>query len=166
MIMAVAFLILGGCHQQESSPPFELTEVEKEAYANFQTDLDDRHLAGLHPVSIAKIYAYAEFEGKHQVSYALYTQRSGYVLWTKEEDASIPEAWTKTEYGKWLLCRSNETAGWRTGMKLCACLRWQPGCRRPGRFSNRMRIPAISDMMGEKEDAIQFHRRSKGRKFS
>jgi hypothetical protein len=71
---------------------FELSAKEEEVYSNFQKDLDLKHLSELEPISIAKLYVKAGYDKKYDVEYALYTDREGYVQWSKEEDAKIPES--------------------------------------------------------------------------
>lgn len=71
---------------------FELSPKEKEVYNNFQKDFNLKHLSGLDPVSVAKLYVQAGFDKNYDVKYALYTDREEYVLWSKEEDESIPES--------------------------------------------------------------------------
>lgn len=71
---------------------FELSTKEEEAYSNFQKDLNLKHLSGLEPISIAKLYVKAGFDKKYDVQYTLYTDREGYVQWSKEEDKKIPES--------------------------------------------------------------------------
>ena len=71
---------------------FELSTKEEEAYSNFQKDLNLKHLIGLEPISIAKLYVKAGFDKKYDVQYTLYTDREGYVQWSKEEDKKIPES--------------------------------------------------------------------------
>ncbi|MFJ8064630.1 RNA polymerase subunit sigma [Psychrobacillus sp. NPDC096426] len=71
---------------------FELSAKEAEVYSNFQKDLDLKHLSELEPISIAKLYVKAGFDKKYDVEYALYTDREGYVQWSKEEDEKIPES--------------------------------------------------------------------------
>ena len=71
---------------------FELSTKEEEVYSNFQKDLDLKHLSELEPISIAKLYVKAWFDKKYDVEYALYTDREGYVQWSKEEDEKIPES--------------------------------------------------------------------------
>ncbi|MBS4196654.1 RNA polymerase subunit sigma [Bacillus sp. FJAT-49870] len=75
-----------------SLPPFELTPDEEKAYNHFQSNLDLTYLEGLEPISIAKLYIKAGFDKKNDVQYALYTDRPGYVQWSKEEDEKIPES--------------------------------------------------------------------------
>ncbi|WHZ02593.1 RNA polymerase subunit sigma [Neobacillus sp. YX16] len=70
----------------------ELSSKEEEGYSNFQKDLNLKHLSGLEPISIAKLYIKAGFDKKYDVQYALYTDREGYVQWSKEEDEKIPES--------------------------------------------------------------------------
>ena len=69
---------------------FELSAKEEEVYSNFQKDLNLKHLNGLEPISIAKLYVKAGFDKKYDVQYALYTDREEYVQWSKEEDKKIP----------------------------------------------------------------------------
>ncbi|NOV01199.1 RNA polymerase subunit sigma [Paenibacillus sp. LMG 31457] len=61
-------------------------------YYNFQKDLNEQHLKGLEPISIAKLYVQARLDNKNDVVYALYTNKSGYVQWSKEEDKKIPSS--------------------------------------------------------------------------
>lgn len=70
----------------------ELSGKEEEVYSKFQKDLSIKNLSGLEPISIAKLYIRAGFEKKYDVQYALYTDRVGYVQWSKEEDEKIPES--------------------------------------------------------------------------
>jgi hypothetical protein len=79
---------------------FELSAKEEEVYINFQKDLDVKHLSGLEPVSIAKLYVKAGFDKNYDVQYALYTDREGYVQWSKEEDIKIPETHRGTDEQK------------------------------------------------------------------
>jgi len=95
-------LLLIGCYNIKDEvivdrPTDELTEYElstkeKEAYSNFQKDLNLKHLSGLEPISIAKLYVKAGFDKNYDVQYALYTDREGYVQWSKEDDKKIPES--------------------------------------------------------------------------
>jgi hypothetical protein len=71
---------------------FELSAKEKEAYSHFQKDLNLKHLSDLAPINIAKLYVSAVLDKKYDVQYALYTDREGYVQWSKEEDEKIPES--------------------------------------------------------------------------
>lgn len=71
---------------------FKLSAKEKEVYSNFQEDLNEQQLKELEPISIAKLYVQARLDNKHDVVYALYTDRNGYVQWTKEEDQKIPDS--------------------------------------------------------------------------
>ena len=76
---------------------FELTAKEEEVYSNFQPDLNSKHLGGLEPISIAKLYVKAGFDKKYNVQYALYTNREGNIQWSKEEDERIPESHRGTD---------------------------------------------------------------------
>jgi hypothetical protein len=71
---------------------FELTPKEKEVYKNFQRDLELKYLSDLEPISIAKLFVKAGYDKKYDVQYALYTDREGYVQWSKEEDKNIHES--------------------------------------------------------------------------
>ncbi|MFJ5761227.1 RNA polymerase subunit sigma [Neobacillus sp. NPDC093182] len=71
---------------------FELSAKEEEVYSKFQKDLNLKHLSGLEPISIAKLYVKAGFDKKYEVQYALYTDREEYVQWSKDEDKKIPES--------------------------------------------------------------------------
>jgi hypothetical protein len=71
---------------------FSLTAEEKVIYERFQQDLDEKHLKGVDPISIAKLYIQSQLDKKYDVTYALYTDREGYVQWTREDDENIPES--------------------------------------------------------------------------
>lgn len=79
-------------HSTSELKLFELSTKEEEAYSNLQKDLNVKQLRGLAPISIAKLYVKAGFEKKYDVQYTLYTDRQGYVQWSKEEDKKIPES--------------------------------------------------------------------------
>lgn len=76
-----------------SEKEFSLTDEEQTAYEKFSLDFNEEHLRNLDPISIAKLYVYADSENNQEVAYALYTDREGYVQWTKEEHLEM----TKTE---------------------------------------------------------------------
>jgi hypothetical protein len=115
MLSCLLLLSMAGCETESSSPiskpsssqqqtkeessqdtadkrSFTLTEAEQKAYESIKRDLDEKHLQGLSPVSIAKIYVQAVLDKEYDVQYALYTDRPDYVLWSKEEDEQIPES--------------------------------------------------------------------------
>ncbi|MDQ1146003.1 ribosomal protein S17E [Bacillus sp. SORGH_AS 510] len=69
---------------------FQLNDEQMKVYKSFSRDLNENHLKDLDPVSIAMLYVQAEFEGRYDIAYALYTDRAGYVQWTKEYDEKIP----------------------------------------------------------------------------
>ncbi|ALF11766.1 hypothetical protein [Parageobacillus thermoglucosidasius] len=71
---------------------FTLTEAEQTAYENIKSDLSERHLQGLSPVSVAKIDIQAALDKEYDVQYVLYNDRPDYVRWSKEEDEQIPES--------------------------------------------------------------------------
>ncbi|NHN29314.1 RNA polymerase subunit sigma [Paenibacillus agricola] len=80
--------------QSQSALPgydFKLSPQEQEVYSRFQKDLNEQHLKELEPISIAKVYIQASLDNKKEVQYALYTDRSGHVLWTKEESEKFTE---------------------------------------------------------------------------
>jgi hypothetical protein len=70
---------------------FTLTPDEEVIYQKFLQDLDEKNLKGLNPISIAKLYVQAQIDKRYDAEYALYTDREGFVLWTKEDDEKIPE---------------------------------------------------------------------------
>ncbi|WP_059171969.1 hypothetical protein [Bacillus sp. FJAT-27445] len=77
---------------KETTPvDYPLAENEFKVYNDFSKDLNEAHLKKLNPISIAKLYVKAQLEGRHDVSYALYTNRKDFILWTKEEDAEISQ---------------------------------------------------------------------------
>ncbi|MFE1245724.1 hypothetical protein ACFW35_16445 [Fictibacillus sp. NPDC058756] len=70
---------------------FTLTPEEEVIYQKFLQDLDEKHLKDVNPISIAKLYVQAQLDRRYDAKYALYTDREGFVQWTKEEDEKIPE---------------------------------------------------------------------------
>ncbi|MCJ8013080.1 M56 family metallopeptidase [Paenibacillus sp. KQZ6P-2] len=81
----------------DTKPNEMLSAKEQEVYNNFQKDLNEQHLNGLEPISIAKLYVQAKLDNKYDVEYALYTDREGFVQWTKEDDEKIPDSDRGTE---------------------------------------------------------------------
>jgi hypothetical protein len=77
-------------HFRESS--FTLKPDEQAVYNNFQKNLNEQLLKGLEPLIIAKLYIQARLDNKNDIVYALYTDKIGYVQWTKEDDEKIPDA--------------------------------------------------------------------------
>ena len=69
---------------------FELSDEEKNAYNDFQKDLNLEHLRRLEPISIAKLYVKTIVDKKYDVQYALYTDREEHIQWSKEDDEKIP----------------------------------------------------------------------------
>ncbi|MGB2993730.1 MAG: hypothetical protein WBB47_13950 [Paenisporosarcina sp.] len=76
---------------------FELSSLEEQAYNNFLEDLDLKHLSGLEPISIAKLYIYAGYNRDSKIQYALYTDRKDRIQWSKEEDENFPDSDRATE---------------------------------------------------------------------
>ncbi|KEZ53699.1 hypothetical protein GS18_0201625 [Metabacillus indicus] len=64
---------------------FKLTEMEYIAYAKLKEDLNEAHIKGLKPVSIAKIYVQANLDEELEVVYELYTDRTDVHIIPKEE---------------------------------------------------------------------------------
>jgi hypothetical protein len=64
---------------------FTLTDTEKAVYEKFAADFNEDHLRHLEPLSIAKLYVFADLENNQEAVYALYTDKEGYVQWSKEE---------------------------------------------------------------------------------
>jgi hypothetical protein len=98
---------------------FTLTAEEEVIYEKFQQDLDEKHLKDLNPISIAKLYIQFQIDKKYDTAYELYTDKEGFVQWTKEDDKKIPESdrgtitQTLTTYnnidkGKFILNGENE----------------------------------------------------------
>ncbi|MGM9988968.1 MAG: hypothetical protein ACI35O_17305, partial [Bacillaceae bacterium] len=67
-----------------------LTKEERDIYDIFSKDLNEKHLAKLEPISIAKLYVQSQLDKRYDVVYALYTDREEYVQWSKEEDEKMP----------------------------------------------------------------------------
>ncbi len=84
----------------------ELNEEERVAYEEFKLDHDPEVIRTLEPISVAKLYLQANADGDQETSYALYTTRDGFVMWSKEEDKKYweeetrdPEIYKKPFYG-------------------------------------------------------------------
>lgn len=107
LLLVVIVMVTTGCFNKEnksfeptpsqtlshnSSNEFKLSAKEQEVYNNFQKDLHEQQLNGLEPISIAKLYVQARLDNKYDVVYALYTDKKGYVQWTKEDDEKIPNS--------------------------------------------------------------------------
>jgi hypothetical protein len=75
----------------ETEAEFALTDEEQVVYNKFLQDLDENHLKDLSPKSIAKLYVQSRLDRRNDATYALYTDREGFVQWTKEEDESFLE---------------------------------------------------------------------------
>lgn len=69
-----------------------LSAKEQEVYTNFLKDLNEQHLKGLEPISIAKLYVQSNLDKKYDAAYALYTDRKGFVQWAEDEDEKIPNS--------------------------------------------------------------------------
>jgi hypothetical protein len=106
LFLVLILMALTGCFSKEnksvestpsptstpmSSYNFKLSAKEQEVYNNFQKDLNEQHLKGLEPISIAKLYVQARLDNKSDIVYALYTDKKEHVQWTKEEDEKIPK---------------------------------------------------------------------------
>ncbi|MEK5440648.1 hypothetical protein [Fredinandcohnia sp. FSL W7-1320] len=84
----------------------ELNEVERVAYEEFKLEHDLEAIRTLEPISVAKLYLQANADGDQETSYALYTTREEYVMWSKEEDKKYweketrnPESYKEPFYG-------------------------------------------------------------------
>lgn len=69
---------------------FTLTDAEKDTYERFKLAYDDNQLKELTPISIVKLYVQSKLDGNKEAEYEMYTTRTDYVLWTKEEHLSYP----------------------------------------------------------------------------
>jgi hypothetical protein len=106
-VLAAMLVALTGCLGQSkktvepapAKPGYEFTLSPKEqaVYNSFQKDLDEQHLQELGPISIAKLYVQAALNNNREVLYALYTDKTGHVLWTKEEFGKFPKTDTGLE---------------------------------------------------------------------
>ncbi|MFD1205329.1 hypothetical protein ACFQ38_09465 [Sporosarcina contaminans] len=67
-----------------------LFDFEQKVYDRFMLTHDVNELSGLEPISIAKLYVYASYHQDFETVYALYTDREDRILWSKEEDETIP----------------------------------------------------------------------------
>jgi hypothetical protein len=68
-----------------------LTDNELNAYNSFKENFNDMALTGLSPLSIMKLYLYAEKIKDYETQYELYTSDENQVMWTKEDHLKIPE---------------------------------------------------------------------------
>ncbi|WP_128102121.1 RNA polymerase subunit sigma [Paenibacillus sp. DCT19] len=86
-------MIITGCNDAtpQSSLSFELEQDEKRIYEQLKDGLDESVLLNVDPMSVAKMYVYSSYQGDYDVTYSLYTQREGYVAWSRVEDQQIPE---------------------------------------------------------------------------
>ena len=73
----------------------ELNEQESVAYEEFKLDHNTEAIRALEPISVAKLYIQANADGDHETSYALYTSREEFVMWSKEEDKKYREEETR-----------------------------------------------------------------------
>jgi hypothetical protein len=105
----------------DPTPEFTLTPAEKALYEQFKQDLNEEHLRDWDPISVAKLYINAELENNQDVVYALYTDREGYVQWTKEQHmeetglvtadkAAILQVYNGIQEGEFI--QSDENSGW------------------------------------------------------
>ncbi|MGG3563243.1 DL-endopeptidase inhibitor IseA family protein [Neobacillus rhizosphaerae] len=78
--------------EADQNQTFQLNDEQMIVYKAFSKDLNETHLKGLNPISVAMLYVQAEWEGRYDIGYALYTDREGYVNWTKEYDKNIPSS--------------------------------------------------------------------------
>jgi hypothetical protein len=107
LLWVVMLVALTGCFSNNSKVveptptvpeyDFKLSPKEQAVYTSFQKDLNEQHLKELEPISIAKLYVQATLDNKREVTYALYTDRLGHVLWTKEEFEKFPKTDTGTK---------------------------------------------------------------------
>ncbi|MGB4589209.1 MAG: hypothetical protein WBI17_08265 [Clostridiaceae bacterium] len=72
---------------------FELTDEEAKAYQLIREDRNEKHLQGLSPISVAKLYIQANFDKDYETEYALYDTDGviNGVGWTLEEHLKITE---------------------------------------------------------------------------
>ncbi|WP_145408520.1 RNA polymerase subunit sigma [Paenibacillus xylanexedens] len=86
-------IIIAGCINAtpQSSLSFDLEHDEKRIYQQLKDELDESVLLNVDPISVAKMYVYSSYQGDNDVNYSLYTQREGYVAWSRSEDQQIPE---------------------------------------------------------------------------
>lgn len=77
------FRSAGSVQQQ---PQFTLTAEEQQIYHAFNETFDQQVLAGLEPMSVAKLYIEASANQDHDMMYALYTDREEWIAWSEEED--------------------------------------------------------------------------------
>lgn len=91
-LFSLFLIVTVGCSSgnENNNLSFNLNELEQSIYDQ-RYNFDESMLLNVDPISIAKLYAYAMFHGDYDFVYDLYTQREGYVSWSKEEDKLIPK---------------------------------------------------------------------------
>lgn len=67
-----------------------MTEQEMAAYEAFKKEREAIALAGLTPISIARLYLLANIEGDDALQYAFYTEREESIAWSYEEQLKFP----------------------------------------------------------------------------
>ncbi|MDR6724253.1 hypothetical protein J2W91_002721 [Paenibacillus amylolyticus] len=93
VLISFCTMIIAGCIEAtpQSSLSFDLEQDEQRIYEQLKDRLDESVLLNVEPMSVAKMYVYASYLGEYDVAYTLYTQREGYVAWSRLEDQQIPE---------------------------------------------------------------------------
>ncbi|MGE7625257.1 S26 family signal peptidase [Viridibacillus sp. NPDC096237] len=75
-------IILG---YENAKVQFTLNKKEEEIYKAFKVDFNQKHLKGLQPISIAKMYVWARIDNLPKLEYSFYTDRKGHIQWTLKE---------------------------------------------------------------------------------
>lgn len=98
--LALVLLALIGMYfliDEKNGEFLPLTAKEQLAYEEFKASHDTAALAGLEPLSVAKLYIHAGYEQDYDTEYALYTDRKEYIMWSLEEHRAFPETDRITE---------------------------------------------------------------------
>lgn len=92
VLISFCTMIIAGCIEAtpQSSLSFDLEQDEQRIYEQLKDELDESVLLDVGPMSVAKMYVYSSYHGDYDVTYTLYTQREGYVAWSRLEDQQIP----------------------------------------------------------------------------
>lgn len=95
VLMSAVILFIGAYFIQQEfrpagpmqqQPQFTLTAEEQQSYDAFSETFDQQELAGLEPMSVAKLFIEASANQEHDMMYELYTDREEWIAWSEEED--------------------------------------------------------------------------------
>lgn len=85
LILIINLILIGCANDSGTTNLLKLTESEKKIYDKFSKNYNDTVLKGLGPLTICKLYLYAEELRDYETEYELYIQDEKYLGWSKEE---------------------------------------------------------------------------------